>query len=304
MAELPVWQPLDGVSPPGPSEDGTGRVVALVSSDGATGEGWAPSAALDLCRSWSGQGARVMLVDAGLESPSLHTAADVANREGLVDAVLYGASIEKVARTPQGAAHFLVTAGAPVAEPASIARNARWDRIREGMQEAGVTLVLYLPAGDPGTAAFLGSVSDIVVLSDSEEALPLAVLDLAPMVRARAGLGGDPSLDAELAAPVAAMADLVEDESPFAAPDPAFDGEGVSGADSADGAEALLDPEGAGAEGMGAEGMGDDPGLSEPTSLRPVETEGRGGGVTMILFVILAVIAAGALGWFMVSGLG
>lgn len=181
MAELPTLQPLEEVDMPVEAEAGGGRAIALIASERAQSEGWAPGAAHRLASRWAAEGHRVVLADGGLDHPSLHNGAGIPNREGLVDATLYGASVAGVSRPVGG--YFLITAGTPVADPMSVVRAPRWDRLRAGMADAGVTLVLFLRDGAPCTPAFLGSVSDIVVLSSEGEA-PDAIRDLEPLVRA------------------------------------------------------------------------------------------------------------------------
>jgi hypothetical protein len=184
MAELPDWQPLDGAAPPiSAAVDGVGRVVAVVATERAVADGWAPSAALDLARGWSTQGARVMLIDCGLDGPTLHLTAGVPNREGLTDATFHGASVARVARPLDEGAFYLVTGGSPVADAASVARSPRWHRLSSGMTEAGVTVALYVRAGDACAASFLGSASDIVVLAPRGEPAPGVIRDLEPLVR-------------------------------------------------------------------------------------------------------------------------
>lgn len=191
MAQLPDWQPLDGVAPPSTDGDGAGRIVVLVATERAAKAGSAPKAALELARSWSRQGQRVMLVDGALQHPSLHEAARVPNREGLTDAALHGASVARVSRAIEDGSLFLVTAGTPVADTNSVVRSPRWHRLATAITDAGATLMLYLRDGDAGAAAFLGSASEIVVLAEPDHAAPLAVRDLEPMVRAVTGLESD-----------------------------------------------------------------------------------------------------------------
>lgn len=187
MAELPDWRPIDGVAPSiSPSGD-SGPVVALVVTREAAEQGWAASSAIDLARRWSDDGWRVMLIDGGLESPSLHRAAGLPNREGLTDATFHGASIARVSRPVDGGAFFLVTAGGPVIDTASVPRSTRWSRLISGMAEAGVLVALYLRDGDGAAPAFLGAASDIVVLSGQDEDSPASVGELGPLVRAVVG---------------------------------------------------------------------------------------------------------------------
>jgi len=183
MAELPDWQPIEGVAAP----VGPGRVVVLVASERSVSEGWAADGALSLARSWSAQGHRLVLVDGGLQEPSLHTAAGLPNREGLSDATLYGASVGRVSQQIGDEQLFLISAGTPVADPQSVVRSSRWHRISAGMGEAGVTMMLFVRDGEGGAAAFLGSASDIVVLGAEGDAPPSAVRDLEPLVRAVTG---------------------------------------------------------------------------------------------------------------------
>ena len=191
MSVLPDWQSLHGALLPAPA---AGRVVALVATEAAAVAGWAPTVALELARRWSDEGARVMLVDGRLGNPSLHSAAGVPNREGLSDATLHGASMGRVAAQPEGEHFLLVTAGTPVADPGSVARDPRWYRTIGGMAEAGVTAALYLADGESSSAAFLGSASDIVVLAGPDEPMPMVIRDLEPLVRAVIGTEGEPGI--------------------------------------------------------------------------------------------------------------
>ncbi len=188
MAELPTLQPLEEIDVPLAAEADGGRVIALVASERAQGEGWAPGAAHGLAARWAEEGHRIILADGGLDNPSLHLDAGIPNREGLVDATLYGASVARVSRPVDG--YFLITAGTSVADPISVVREPRWDRFMAGMSDAGVTLVIFLRQGAACTPAFLGFVSDIVVFSTEGEA-PDAIRDLEPLVRAvaRPGVG-------------------------------------------------------------------------------------------------------------------
>ncbi|MDA1104097.1 MAG: hypothetical protein O2956_10940 [Gemmatimonadetes bacterium] len=187
MAQLPDWRPLSGAAPSLPDAGGAGRVVVVVASEQAVAEGWAASAALDLARSWSRSGQRVILIDGALQQPTLHQAAGVPNREGLTDATLFGASVGRVSQAIDDGAFFLISAGTVVADTNTVVRSARWHRLSSGMAEAGVTVALYVRDGESGTAAFLGSASDIVVLAAKGERAPNAVRDLEPLVRAVTG---------------------------------------------------------------------------------------------------------------------
>jgi hypothetical protein len=193
MSALPDWQPLNGAPPSAPAEAPSGRVVAVVATEGAVSHGWAPSAAVELARSWTSQGARVIIADGALSRPSLHRAVGIPNREGLTDTALHGASIGRVAHPLDEGAFYVVTAGSPVADFGSVVRSPRWYRIVDGMAQAGVTLMLYLNDAESETAAFLGSASDIVVLSNPDDPPPSSIQDLEPLVRAVTGMGRVPA---------------------------------------------------------------------------------------------------------------
>lgn len=313
MSELPDWQPLNGVAPAISDIGGPGRIVVLVASERASSGGWAATAALELARSWSREGRRVILVDGALQHPTLHTAAGVANREGLSDATLHGASVGRVSVPVDGGAFFLIPAGSVVADAQSVARSDRWHRLSSGMTEAGVLVALFLQDGEEGTPAFLGAASDIVVLAETGEAPPAAVRDLEPLVRAVTGPSPDGSL-----VPADAGSSFDANEVAGAAAlgiAGSFDGD-VSASTLDPGASAragvadiLEDPYDEGLPGVeGAPGM--DPGSSDPPSDAPagaasvVQHAGRGGMMTMVLFVVIAVIVAGALGYVLWSGIG
>ncbi|HUF75679.1 MAG TPA: hypothetical protein VMM35_05340 [Longimicrobiales bacterium] len=176
---------------PVPDGMGSGRVVAVVASEGAVEAGWAASATLEIARSWSQSGAKVVVADGALHYPTLHALAQIDNGEGLSDAALFGLSVGRVARPVDEGAFFLITAGTAVANANSVPSSPRWSRLLEGFVEAGVKLLLFVRDGDSGCAAFLGSASDIVVLSPKGEKAPAAVRDLEGLVRAVTGpVGG------------------------------------------------------------------------------------------------------------------
>ena len=88
MAELPGWTAFDPDAPPplSETEDGSGRIVAVVATYLATTLGWAGRVTADLAASWSQRGHRLILVDGGLIEPQLHEVFSQPNAEGLTDA--------------------------------------------------------------------------------------------------------------------------------------------------------------------------------------------------------------------------
>jgi hypothetical protein len=154
-----------------------------------------------------------MLIDGGLEFPSLHTAAGLRNREGVTDATFHGSSVARVARVIKEGSLYLITAGGAVADPTEVPRSPRWHRLLAGMTEAGATVVLFVRDGNRVTPAFLGAASDIVVLAVPGDEGPEAARDLEAMVRAVTGRSGRPGQP--LAVPTAPLAASVgEGEGP------------------------------------------------------------------------------------------
>lgn len=364
MAELPVWQPAGEVPAPDPRGDGSGRILAVLATEDAVSGGWGPAAAAGLAHRWATEGHRVALIDAGLDHPSLHEALGVANREGLTDAALHGASLERVAQPVAGGRFLFVSAGTAVANGGAVVQSPRWYRITDAMLDAGVTLLVYLRLGDGAATAFLGSASDVVLLASDQDRVGEISPDLVPIVRAVTG--GEDEVDAlagMLAASAAAglagggaaagatVESPVEDDPSTYAADAASMG-GFGGGDPAmpawaqppapasdttpPGFEAVpdgLELEGEGdlsAEvgspeqdlaGFGSPGLEGGPEIDPldagtpadvgagaevglPPGVRVAPDKGSGGGVTTLLFVLLVIAVATALGWMLSSGAG
>lgn len=190
MPELPEWLPLEEIGEAVAGGHDDGRVVGIVASESAVEAGWADDAAIQLARAWTASGRKVMLVDGSLQRPSLHVATGLANGEGLSDATLFGASVGRVAQPVEGGDYFVITAGTAIADTNAVVRSRRWDQLAKSAVEAGVTLGIFLRDGESGTAAFLGSASEIVVLAGRSDAPPASVRDLEGLVRLVTGPDG------------------------------------------------------------------------------------------------------------------
>ena len=220
MAELPDWTPFDPSAPPTlpDLEDGPGRVVAVVATFVATTLGWAASVAAELAAGWSALGHRVVLADGGLVEPQLHEVFGESNGEGVTDAVLYGASIRRVARPVRGGTFFLVCAGTAVADPGQVLSSPRWTRLCAGFRRAGVTLVIFVSPDEPALRSALDQASDVVVLAGPDEDVSSLVDGVGGVVRGVVGVD-------------AAAVPTVSDDAPV---EPEADGswESALGADS------------------------------------------------------------------------
>lgn len=174
---LPTRSAFDADAPPA-LPDADGRVVAVVATDSAAA--WAASGAVALSKAWGGRGRRVVLFDGGIEHPSLHGLLGRDNDEGLTDAVVYGASVGRVARRVEGQPLFFVPAGTVVAEPDQVMEHPRWTGMCRGFLQAGATLVVFVPSAGPGIERALDDATDIVVLAGQGD-------DVASVVGAHAG---------------------------------------------------------------------------------------------------------------------
>lgn len=166
-SDLPAWTEFDPGAAPSlaPSAGSTGRVVAVVAAPEAMQDGRAAAVALDLARGW---GRRFVVADAGLEQPSLHLAADVPLEDGLSDLLLWGASIQHVARPVPGGG-FVVTAGTAVGDGASTLAEPRWRTLCSGFREAGATFTVLVPSSGSGLTAVLDEADDVVVVAAAGE---------------------------------------------------------------------------------------------------------------------------------------
>ncbi len=218
--ELPEWQPFDPASPPVPDirassdpSDG-GAVIVLLESPESRERGWAARAAAALAGGLADQGRRVFLADVALERPTLHHVVGVENGEGVSDAFLYGASVQRIARPVADGRYFFASAGTVVADGKAVASSPRWEPILEGFRTARADVVLLVPAGQAGVPQLLERATDVVLLASPAEVEGLAVEGLEARVRAvlgpPRGSGAAPAAPGEDAA-----------AAPFPAPPPA-----------------------------------------------------------------------------------
>jgi hypothetical protein len=127
-----------------------GSVVLVLAEEGARTAGWAGRLAVDLATAWGAGGAQVVLADADVAGAPLHTLLGEENGEGMSDHVLFGASLERVARPLSGRPFLFASAGTVVGDPEETLRNVRWDACFSAARESSATLVVYLPANSLG----------------------------------------------------------------------------------------------------------------------------------------------------------
>jgi hypothetical protein len=164
--------------------------VALVAGAGARASGWAADAAVAVARGWPRARTAVLVDAAGEAEPgrSLRDAAGVAGDEGLADVAEYGLSLGAVRRRVEHGGYDVVTAGVYVPDPATLRDEALWTRLLADAAAELTTLLVYLPAGEPGTAELVRLLGAAVVLAEPAEAedvvaaLPSAYSVLAVLV--------------------------------------------------------------------------------------------------------------------------
>jgi hypothetical protein len=142
--------------------------VALVVGAEARASGWAAGAAVALARRWGGP-RRIVLVDLGLDAPSLHAAAGVPNDEGVADVVDYGISLGVVRQSSADGAFDIVTTGAWIADPPAVLRAAAWSRVLVEVAQQRGTLLAYVPADADGMDAVVRRAGAVIVLATEAE---------------------------------------------------------------------------------------------------------------------------------------
>lgn len=204
---LPTWTEIDPGAPL-TFADGvpSGRVVALVAGPGAVEAGWSADAVLQIADGW---GRRVVVADAGLESPSLAEVAGVASEEGLSDLLLWGASVKRVTRR-RDTGGLVVTSGTPVADAAAAFAEARWRTLCDGFRQAGVTFAVLVPSTDPSVSSVVEIADDVVIMAaPDEDALALLAFGH-EKVRAVVGREGGVEPADEAEAPAEPALEVVE----------------------------------------------------------------------------------------------
>jgi hypothetical protein len=172
---------------------GAGRIVVLAATPLAQAEGWASRAVVAIARSWAQETLRIFLMDLGLDAPSLHQALGLLNHEGVSDAFLYGASVQRIAQPALGDAIFFASAGTASSDPAQILGHPRWSDLAGGFSEADATLLLFLPTDIPGADKILSRATDVLFLAGEGEPTEIHLGPAAIKVVAMLGPMGSPS---------------------------------------------------------------------------------------------------------------
>jgi hypothetical protein len=122
-----------------------------------------------IAKGWAQESLRIFLMDLGLDDPSLHKALGLLNQEGVSDAFLYGASVQRIAQAALDGAIFFAPAGTATTDPEQILGHSRWNDLAGGFSEADATLLLFLPTDIAGADKILAWATDILFLAGEGE---------------------------------------------------------------------------------------------------------------------------------------
>jgi len=149
--------------------------VLLVPARNLRDSAWASKAARGLARALAGN-RTVVLIDLDFEQPALHTVLGTTNAEGVADALLFGASLERVTIRAAGEPFEFVPAGAFAPEPEQLMSHPGWSRLLAELSARNALLLAWAPLGARGLDDFAGRVSSVVILADDPDVTPTVAL--------------------------------------------------------------------------------------------------------------------------------
>ncbi len=140
---------------------GASRSLAVTSARSREG---VSTTAIALAQTLARAGRTVVLVDANLRSPSIHSAFGLANTAGLGDLLAGKAGIEAVLRTTRFEALSVITAGAQPANPADLLIGPALTPLVKGLQDRFDHVILDCPpVMDLADAPLIASTADGVI---------------------------------------------------------------------------------------------------------------------------------------------
>ncbi len=118
-------------------------VVAITPAAGDSR--WVEKTAWNIARAAASTGRRTALIDLDLDDPRLHSQAREPKDTGIVDAFLFGASLQHVASQEETPNLHFIGVGTPPGEPEEVWANDRWQRLFRGFKKEEAILLLFLP---------------------------------------------------------------------------------------------------------------------------------------------------------------
>lgn len=180
-----AFDPSSGVLPDALAPDlfvgkGEGTVTLLIATPLSEEGGWAPSAAIEIARSWGDAGHRIFLADLSLLRPVLHEMLQDEVGQGMGDVLTGGATLEKVVHLAKAGSFLFAGAGGGVEDAEAALSSEGWTEVLEGLSEAEASAILYAPSDIPGLEALLVHATHVVALTGAGETLrsiPAAVAE-------------------------------------------------------------------------------------------------------------------------------
>jgi hypothetical protein len=157
---------LESIGPEVSEIDPAGTVVLLLSD--SMNRQWAARAAIKLSAAWAARGRRIVLADLHLEEPLLGTDSGEP-LEGIVDVLLYGASLSRIATPGAEGAYYLIPAGTYAPDLTEIYRHPRWKKLVAGFRDTQATLLLFLPLDSADIEALSAWSSEAILFGSSAE---------------------------------------------------------------------------------------------------------------------------------------
>jgi hypothetical protein len=142
--------------------------VLLVAARSLRDSAWAARAAIGLARALAGT-RTIVLADLDFEQASLHDALGAANGEGVADALLFGASLERVTLHPAGEPFEFVPAGAYAPEPDELMAHSSWARLLAELAARDALLLGWAPLGTRGLDSIAERIPAVVLLSEESD---------------------------------------------------------------------------------------------------------------------------------------
>lgn len=143
--------------------------VLLVCSRTLRGSEWPARTAIGLARALADGDRKVVLADLDFEQPSLHEWTGEPNGEGVADALLFGASLERVTLQPAAEPFEFVPAGAFAPDPAELMAHGAWPRIFAELATRNAILLAYAPIGAAGLDSIAERISAVIILAGPDE---------------------------------------------------------------------------------------------------------------------------------------
>lgn len=169
--------------------------LLLISGEAARYSGWSARAAIELAHALAQSDRRVYLVDLHVDGPDLRDLADP-GAEGISDVLLFGSSLEHVARAVSDRAFRFIPAGPAVPDAEDLLRHEGWHHLVDEAVQQEAVLLAYVPWRARGLEAlhrrfraslFLGGSADARIASGYLPPEPRVIGVVAPHAPGRTG---------------------------------------------------------------------------------------------------------------------